>query len=277
MLLKGIEWEKSEVALRKLKKMLWCLEALRNFDDKLSTALGEIKEARKQIQHLLSKSPGRRHKDLSRLVESQLEDFDKRAGHLEDAHSSILQRIDQSTRLREGITSVLGVEQNENIGMLTYITLAYLPLGFIAALFSAGHNVIPDSFGSRTFSLLTIGFFIATFVFALSLQTILGTSHKIYKAVDKQAEAWDRRQMLRERAAEAERKRKQGEREKGIERSEKSGKWEGVRGVFRRKGKSIGIGRVEVKAVDEEARIGNGHAGRSSSGSVNKVNAVGKA
>lgn len=93
--------------------MLWCLEALRNFDEKLATALSEIKEARKQMLHHLSKSPGQRHKDLSRFADGVIEAFDKRAGRLEDAHSSILQRIDQSTRLREGITSVLGVEQNE--------------------------------------------------------------------------------------------------------------------------------------------------------------------
>jgi len=29
------------------------------------------------------------------------------------------------------ITSVLGVEQNENISMLTWVTIAYLPLTFV--------------------------------------------------------------------------------------------------------------------------------------------------
>ncbi len=69
---------------------------------------------------------------MKREVERVLEEFEKRRIRLENAHISILQRIEQSTRLREGITSVLGVEQNENISMLTWVTILYLPLAFIA-------------------------------------------------------------------------------------------------------------------------------------------------
>jgi len=46
VLLKGLEWHKSDIALRKLKKMLWGLEALRVFDDKLKMALARIKDSK---------------------------------------------------------------------------------------------------------------------------------------------------------------------------------------------------------------------------------------
>jgi hypothetical protein len=46
VLLKGLEWHKSDVALKKLKEMLWGLEALRVFDDKLGKALQKIDEAK---------------------------------------------------------------------------------------------------------------------------------------------------------------------------------------------------------------------------------------
>jgi hypothetical protein len=50
VLLKGMEWHKSDAALKKLKQMLWGLEALRVFDDKLVRALQEIKEGRETIK-----------------------------------------------------------------------------------------------------------------------------------------------------------------------------------------------------------------------------------
>jgi hypothetical protein len=49
VLLKGIEWHKSDVALKKLKEMLWGLEALRVFDDKLKRALIEIEQGKKDM------------------------------------------------------------------------------------------------------------------------------------------------------------------------------------------------------------------------------------
>jgi len=50
VLLRGIEWHKSDVALKKLKEMLWGLEALRVFDDKLGRALQEISQGEEQTK-----------------------------------------------------------------------------------------------------------------------------------------------------------------------------------------------------------------------------------
>ena len=58
VLLKGIEWHKSDVALKKLKEMLWGLEALRVFDDKLKRALQCVKEGREEM-----------YKELKRVCE----------------------------------------------------------------------------------------------------------------------------------------------------------------------------------------------------------------
>jgi hypothetical protein len=54
-LLKGMEWQKSQLALRRLKTMLWAMEALRIFDDKLLSALTEINEARSHLMQELNK------------------------------------------------------------------------------------------------------------------------------------------------------------------------------------------------------------------------------
>jgi len=53
VLLRGMEWHKSDVALKKLKEMMWGLEALRVFDDKLARALVQIKEAKTKMKNYL--------------------------------------------------------------------------------------------------------------------------------------------------------------------------------------------------------------------------------
>lgn len=52
VLLEGLEWGTSE-AVDKLKKMLWGLEALRVFDDRLSASLGQIQKARESMERTI--------------------------------------------------------------------------------------------------------------------------------------------------------------------------------------------------------------------------------
>lgn len=65
VLLKGLEWHKSDIALRKLKKMLWGLEALRVFDDKLNMALARIKDSQEATK-----------KDLGRVCDPAIVMFE---------------------------------------------------------------------------------------------------------------------------------------------------------------------------------------------------------
>jgi hypothetical protein len=121
--------------------MLWGFEALRIFDDKLKKALNETAEAQTRIRSFLTRGSDSRHRDMVRMAETVTEDLDKRYNRLNNAHSSILQRIEQGTKPREGITSVLGVEQNENISRLTWLTIIYLPPAFVAAIFN--RTIVP--------------------------------------------------------------------------------------------------------------------------------------
>ena len=49
-LLRGLKWDTSDVVLRKLKGMLWSLEALRIFDLKLEKALEKINHAKVRME-----------------------------------------------------------------------------------------------------------------------------------------------------------------------------------------------------------------------------------
>ena len=79
----------------------------------------------------------------------------------------------------------MGIEQNENIGMLTWINIVYLPLAFIAGIFSMGHGIVPDDASWGTFIWVIAAFIITTIVCALSLQTILATLRRWVKDSEK--------------------------------------------------------------------------------------------
>ena len=51
-----------------------------------------------------------RHRDMKREVEKVLEEFNKRRNRLHNAHVSITQRVDQSSRLREGVCLRISVK-----------------------------------------------------------------------------------------------------------------------------------------------------------------------
>lgn len=111
------------------------------------------------------------------------EEFEKRHNRLEIAHGNIKQRIDQGGRLREGISSVIGVEQNENISMLTWVTIAYLPLAFVAGLFSMDHGIVPLDAEWRAYGWMTAVFLSGTVLFALTLQYWITTFRHITDGV----------------------------------------------------------------------------------------------
>jgi hypothetical protein len=63
--------------------------------------------------------------------------------------------------------------------------------GFLTAspkkqgVFSMGHGIVPDSAGWGTFGWLIVAFVLATIVFALSLQVIIGRLRRAGKAIDR--------------------------------------------------------------------------------------------
>jgi hypothetical protein len=55
VLKQGLDWTHGDEAIQKLKAMLWALEALRIFDDRLSESLDKIREAKAKMQKYLSR------------------------------------------------------------------------------------------------------------------------------------------------------------------------------------------------------------------------------
>ncbi|PVH73830.1 hypothetical protein DL98DRAFT_430572, partial [Cadophora sp. DSE1049] len=185
VLKKGLDWTHAEDAIQRLKSMLWALEALRIFDDRLGESLDMVREARDKMRTYLR----RRHDQLERQCQILLEEFDKKHGRLISVHIKIEQKINQISRYREGISAVSNLEdthtalkQNDTIRILTYITIAYLPLSFIATVFSM--SIVTDSnWGPNLFGGLIVIFFISTLVLAKSLGLIIRSWDGLVKII----------------------------------------------------------------------------------------------
>ncbi|KAH8597407.1 hypothetical protein B0O99DRAFT_76478 [Bisporella sp. PMI_857] len=202
VLKRGLDWEHEEEAIQRLKSMLWALEALRIFDDRLSDSLDKVREAKESMRKYIIQGPGRRHQELEHQCQIRLEDFDKQYGNLVSVHVKIEQKIVQISRFREGISAVSSLEdthtalkQNDTIRILTYITIAYLPVSFVAALWSV--DLVSENLGGGVFGGLLATFLIATFALAKSLASIMNawekSVQKIAKIIDrtKASEDWD--------------------------------------------------------------------------------------
>ncbi|KAI0134259.1 hypothetical protein BJ170DRAFT_192466 [Xylariales sp. AK1849] len=186
VLLQGIDWGSSQ-ALEKLKKMLWGLEALRAFGERLSASLAQIQRAKEAMERVGKKDAGYLHVDLLQEYQQVIEEFTKRYDILSDVDMRTKLKIKQVTGLRDGISTVTNVEdsqatlnnakitvrQGNNIRTLTYITIAYLPLGFVTGLFSVQHAHFMDAATDAHFAGLTVLFVLVTYSIALFLQNII--------------------------------------------------------------------------------------------------------
>lgn len=103
VLLEGLEWGTSE-AVDKLKKMLWGLEALRVFDDRLSASLSQIQKAQDAMERTIKQEAGQQHVDLMQEYNNVLEEFEKRFGMLSDVQIRTQLKIRQVTGLRDGVS-----------------------------------------------------------------------------------------------------------------------------------------------------------------------------
>lgn len=102
--------------------MLWGLEALRVFNDRLFASLSQIQKAQeamertvkqvhKKSEHSLCRADvsiqeaGQQHVDLLQEYNNVIEEFEKRYGMLSDVQIRTQLKISQVTGLRDGVSS----------------------------------------------------------------------------------------------------------------------------------------------------------------------------
>ncbi|RDW66529.1 hypothetical protein BP6252_10164 [Coleophoma cylindrospora] len=178
VLFEGVEW--GTEAVSRLKMMLWGLEALRVFEDRLTASITQIQHAQDAMDRILKQEATQQHPDLTQEYINVLEVFEKQFGVLSDVQVRTRLKIRQYTGLRDGTSTITNVEdskttikQGNNIRILTYITICYLPLGFVTALFSISHATFMNQATNLLYAILVIIFVIATYGLALSLEQLI--------------------------------------------------------------------------------------------------------
>ncbi|KAK0735987.1 hypothetical protein B0T21DRAFT_383668 [Apiosordaria backusii] len=173
------DWWGTAEAITKLKKILWGWDALRIFNDKLSASLTQIQRAHDTMENLIKQEALHQEAELVQASNTVLDEFRKRHGMLTEIHDKIQLKIKQVTGLRDGISTITNVvdaqtaladkttiQQGDNIRTLTYITIGYLPLGFVTGLYSVQHGTFMNSATDWQFGVMIILFSAGTWILA---------------------------------------------------------------------------------------------------------------
>ncbi|KAK4205403.1 hypothetical protein QBC40DRAFT_302701 [Triangularia verruculosa] len=181
------DWWGTAEAITKLKKMLWGWDALRIFNDKLSASLTQIQRAYDTTENHIKQDALHQEAELVQASNAVLDEFRKRLGMLVEVHDKIQLKIKQVTGLRDGISTITNVvdaqtaladnkttiQQGNNIRTLTYITIGYLPLGFVTGLYSVQHGTFMNSATDWQFGVMIVLFSAGTWVLAYVLEKAL--------------------------------------------------------------------------------------------------------
>lgn len=181
------DWWGTAEAINKLKKMLWGWDALRIFNDKLSASLTQIQRAHDTMDNIIKQETSYQDAELVQEANTVVDEFRKRHGLLIDVHDKTQLKIKQVTGLRDGISTITNVvdaqtalednkttiQQGNNIRTLTYITIGYLPLGFVTGLYSVQHGTFMNSATDWQFGVMIVLFSLGTWILAYTLEKAL--------------------------------------------------------------------------------------------------------
>ncbi|KAK4442406.1 hypothetical protein QBC34DRAFT_444219 [Podospora aff. communis PSN243] len=201
-------WTQQPQAVKKLEYYLWQLGVVQGFHHSIAESVGQIKAVQHVLVGQVQEGPGRRHEVLQDLARTELELFERRFGRLRTICKSFEHKIDHLTRVRDGISSICGlqdsrtsIKQDDHIRVLTWVTIGYLPLGFVTTIFAIpeSQHIIADGLGLRVFLGVLLGFFIGTIVFAKALGPIVNQYEKAASLVKTERQVADaRRRRKRE-------------------------------------------------------------------------------
>jgi hypothetical protein len=180
-------WTQEREAIDRLEQYLWELKALQLFHQTVSESIDEINDAESRLLAQIDQGPGRRHEMLEQMAQGHIEVFRRRFGRLRTISNKLQQKIDHLARFRDGISSIsslqdsrTSIRQDSHLEILTWITIGYLPLTFVVALFAVpgSQNIVADALGLRTFLPVILLFFLSTVLVA----NFLGRLISLYKS-----------------------------------------------------------------------------------------------
>ncbi|KLU80931.1 hypothetical protein MAPG_00027 [Magnaporthiopsis poae ATCC 64411] len=134
---------KDESAATKFKLGLWSVTSLNKIQSSLQESLNCIQEAKDVLTAQIKDGPGTRSQALEGMCQKYLSRFEGSLLQLKSVHARVCGSKELSDWTKDSFSSVLSLDysdsadqQNRTIQKLTYLTIGYLPLGLIAAIFA---------------------------------------------------------------------------------------------------------------------------------------------
>ncbi|KFY03829.1 hypothetical protein V490_00083 [Pseudogymnoascus sp. VKM F-3557] len=129
---------------RRSRFYFWAIGCLSSFEQSVDETLWELRMFQTEVSN---KAPLRQRMDggddFKRIYTKQMEDFRQACKNLEGIHDQLVKKRDEMKVLRDGLFSASSVMESrqsrilgENVQLLAFVTIFFLPLAFSASLWS---------------------------------------------------------------------------------------------------------------------------------------------
>ncbi|KAL2067648.1 hypothetical protein VTL71DRAFT_15744 [Oculimacula yallundae] len=191
------DWLTDQRAIGKLQLALWSLESLYKLRNTLAGSLTTIREAKSVLLTQITKGPGKRSPALESQCRHYIDFFERSLDQVSALYIKVDRKTELGSRYRDSLSTLLSLndsrsalQQSTTIQKLTYLTIAYLPVGLSAAIFAIpdDQKVVVPAMGRKWFLICILILFIFTAMTAILMGTLLSILNKLRRNFRKR---WD--------------------------------------------------------------------------------------
>ncbi|KAI1746406.1 hypothetical protein F4680DRAFT_463577 [Xylaria scruposa] len=166
-LLKERDWTQDSSSLSQFQLISWSLDCLSKFQNSLKATITSILDAKRELLGQIHEQAANRSLPLQGMCQEYIANFESSVVELIQVNEYLESNIALAVRFKDALSGTLALrdsrvgldqnaislEQNNAIQALTYLTIGYLPLGLIAAIFAipAEQNVVFQGMGKWWF------------------------------------------------------------------------------------------------------------------------------
>ncbi|KAI1154425.1 hypothetical protein F4825DRAFT_472164 [Nemania diffusa] len=196
-LIQELDWKQDTTSLSQFQLILWNLGCLCKFQNSLKTSITNIHDAKRELLDQIHKQAENRSESLQGLCQEYIANFESDVLELTQVNEYLESNVASAVRFKDALSSTLalrdsrvGLTQNNAIQALTYLTIGYLPLGLITAIFAIPmeQNVVFQGMGKGWFIGAIFIMSAVTYLVVAWLNTIIKFSRSLPTSV---LRAWE--------------------------------------------------------------------------------------
>jgi hypothetical protein len=157
----------------KSKRYIWAIQVYKVFEKKLGETISVWEEFEANSLHKLDERQLDNHRDESlEIIHTAIEALKRKRNHIQMKRAEVSDMKDGLFATSQLLDSRVSVRQNDNIRLLTYINLLFLPLAFCTSIFGM-QTIIPSNVHPSWFAITicAVTVFTAFLVFNLQLMS----------------------------------------------------------------------------------------------------------